>query len=128
MATFEQHRTSTVQRRRELFAQVCSVLDDRLDESELSVEEVGREVFASRRQVQRVMEDHGTTFRDELTGRRMERAADLLRDTPMTVRAIAHRVGYRQPAQFAKAFRRHHGAGPSAFRDAQRTTAWAVAA
>jgi AraC family transcriptional regulator, regulatory protein of adaptative response / methylphosphotriester-DNA alkyltransferase methyltransferase len=26
-------------------------------------------------------------------------------------------VGYRQPAQFAKAFRRHHGRAPSAFRD-----------
>ena len=27
----------------------------------------------------------------------------------MTVREVAHRVGYRQPAQFAKAFRRHQG-------------------
>jgi AraC-like DNA-binding protein len=26
-------------------------------------------------------------------------------------------VGYRKPAQFAKAFRRHHGAPPSAFRN-----------
>jgi AraC family transcriptional regulator, regulatory protein of adaptative response / methylphosphotriester-DNA alkyltransferase methyltransferase len=29
-------------------------------------------------------------------------------------------VGYRQPAQFAKAFRRHHGQAPSAFRTMQR--------
>jgi AraC family transcriptional regulator, regulatory protein of adaptative response / methylphosphotriester-DNA alkyltransferase methyltransferase len=34
----------------------------------------------------------------------------------LTVREVAHRVGYRQPAQFAKAFRRHHGSSPSAFR------------
>ena len=34
----------------------------------------------------------------------------------LTVREVAHRVGYRQPAQFAKAFRRHHGASPSAYR------------
>ncbi len=32
------------------------------------------------------------------------------------MREVAHRVGYRQPAQFAKAFRRHHGASPSAYR------------
>ena len=32
----------------------------------------------------------------------------------LTVREVAHRVGYRQPAQFAKAFRRHHGVSPSA--------------
>jgi AraC family transcriptional regulator, regulatory protein of adaptative response / methylphosphotriester-DNA alkyltransferase methyltransferase len=116
MSTFERHRHSTLRRRRELFEQVKLVLEERLGEGDLSVEDVGRAVFASRRQVQRVMEDHGTTFRDELTGMRMERAAELLRDTPLTVRAVAARVGYRQPAQFAKAFRRHHGIGPSVFR------------
>ena len=33
----------------------------------------------------------------------------------------AHR--YRQPAQFAKTFRRHHGAPPSTFRGARRALA-----
>ena len=40
------------------------------------------------------------------------RAAELLADRGLTVREVAHRVGYRQPAQFAKAFRRHHGVVP----------------
>jgi AraC-like DNA-binding protein len=40
----------------------------------------------------------------------------MLRTRGTTVREVAHRVGYRQPAQFAKAFRRHHGASPSAYR------------
>ena len=30
--------------------------------------------------------------------------------------SVAHRVGYRQPAQFAKAFRRHRGVAPSDYR------------
>jgi AraC family transcriptional regulator of adaptative response / methylphosphotriester-DNA alkyltransferase methyltransferase len=47
---------------------------------------------------------------------RMERAAELLVRRGLTVREVAHRVGYRQPAQFAKAFRRHKGLAPSAFR------------
>jgi AraC-like DNA-binding protein len=38
----------------------------------------------------------------------------------VTVRDVAHRVGYRQPAQFAKAFRRHHGLAPSDFRARSR--------
>ena len=38
----------------------------------------------------------------------------------LTGREDAHRVGYRQPAQFAKAFRRHHGVSPSDFRAARR--------
>ena len=32
------------------------------------------------------------------------------------MREVAHRVGYRQPAQFAKAFRRHLGVAPSDYR------------
>src|SRR3954466_2798752 len=50
----------------------------------------------------------------------MERAAELLRIRGLTVRDVAHRVGYRQPAQFAKAFRRHHGVAPSDYRAAER--------
>ena len=46
----------------------------------------------------------------------MEKAAELLAARGLTVREVAHRVGYRQPAQFAKAFRRHFGAAPSDFR------------
>ena len=46
----------------------------------------------------------------------MERAAELLASGDLTVREVAHRVGYRQPAQFAKAFRRHHGVAPSDYR------------
>jgi AraC-like DNA-binding protein len=46
----------------------------------------------------------------------MERAAELLATRMFTVREVANRVGYRQPAQFAKAFRRHRGVSPSVFR------------
>jgi AraC-like DNA-binding protein len=53
----------------------------------------------------------------------MDRAADLLRTRPLTVREVAQRVGYRQPAQFAKAFRRRHGVAPAAYRRRPRTGA-----
>jgi len=46
----------------------------------------------------------------------MDRAARLLADRGLTVREVARRVGYRQPAQFAKAFRRHLGVAPSDYR------------
>jgi hypothetical protein len=46
--------------------------------------------------------------------------ATLLRERDATVREAATAVGYRQPAQFAKAFRRHHGLTPSALRDGPR--------
>jgi transcriptional regulator GlxA family with amidase domain len=42
----------------------------------------------------------------------------MLQTTDLPVAEIARRVGYRQAAQFAKAFRRHHGESPSGFRRA----------
>ena len=50
----------------------------------------------------------------------MDRAAELLARRSVTVREVAHRVGYRQPAQFAKAFRREQGVAPSDFRAQRR--------
>ena len=42
----------------------------------------------------------------------------MLRTRGLTVREVANRVGYRQPAQFAKAFRRYRGVAPSDFKAA----------
>ena len=61
-----------------------------------------------------------TTFRSHLTRVRMNAAAELLARGSLTVREVAQRVGYRQPAQFAKAFRRHHGLSPSTYRSRRR--------
>lgn len=51
-----------------------------------------------------------------LTRWRMTVAASLLRDTGLTIPAVAQRVGYRNPYAFATAFRRVTGASPGAER------------
>jgi AraC family transcriptional regulator of adaptative response / methylphosphotriester-DNA alkyltransferase methyltransferase len=87
--------------------------------SDLSLDDIARRVASSRRQLQRAYAEIGaTTFRGHLTAVRMRKAAEMLASRGLTVREVAHRVGYRQPAQFAKAFRRHHGAAPSDYRAA----------
>ena len=63
------------------------------------------------------------SYRECLTRIRMTRAAELLATTGLTVREVGYRVGYRQPAQFAKAFNRVHGASPSRYRVGRRTEA-----
>ena len=50
----------------------------------------------------------------------MQKPAEMLSTRALTVREVAHRVGYRQPAQFAKAFRRYQGVAPSDFRSGGR--------
>ena len=84
---------------------------------DLSLGRVAHEIATSRRQLQRALaEMGGTTFSRELQRVRMKRAADLLVAGNIAVQAVAAAVGYRQAAQFAKVFRRHHGASPSAYR------------
>ncbi|MFC8723359.1 AraC family transcriptional regulator [Kitasatospora sp. NPDC057198] len=52
-----------------------------------------------------------------LTAWRMVLAADLLRDTELTVSAVAHRVGYQDAFAFSTAFKRTRGLTPSAWRE-----------
>jgi AraC family transcriptional regulator, regulatory protein of adaptative response / methylphosphotriester-DNA alkyltransferase methyltransferase len=109
-------RAATVRHRTSLFEEATSIVEAEFA-SDLSLDDIARRVASSRRQLQRAYAEIGnTTFREHLTAVRMERAADMLRSRGQTVREVAHRVGYRQPAQFAKAFRRHHGSSPSAYR------------
>ena len=113
-------RPTTVRHRTSLFEDAVAIVENDYA-SELSLDDIARRVASSRRQLQRAYAEIGdTTFRDHLTGVRMERAAQLLSTRGLTVREVAFRVGYRQPAHFAKAFRRHHGVSPSDYRAARR--------
>jgi transcriptional regulator GlxA family with amidase domain len=109
-------RQATTDLRRSLFEDAVAIVEVEYGR-DLSLDDIARRVASSRRQLQRSYAEIGhTTFREHLTAVRMERAAELLQNRALTVREVAARVGYRQPAQFAKAFRRHHGRGPSDFR------------
>ena len=109
-------RPTTIRLRTSLFEEATEIVDQEYG-SDLSLDEIARRVASSRRQLQRAYAEIGeTTFRDHLTRVRMEKAAELLTSRGLTVREVAHRVGYRQPAQFAKAFRRHLGVAPSDYR------------
>ena len=111
-------RPTTIRYRTRLYEQVCDLVDSEYGE-DLQLDDIARRIASSRRQLQRAFAEIGrTTFRDHLTGVRMHKAAKLLAEEALTVREVARRVGYRQPAQFAKAFRRQHGSAPSEFRAA----------
>jgi AraC family transcriptional regulator of adaptative response / methylphosphotriester-DNA alkyltransferase methyltransferase len=109
-------RPATVRHRTSLLEDAARIVEAEYG-SDLSLDDIARRVASSRRQVQRAFAEIGnTTFREYLTKVRMERAAEMLQAERLTVREVAQRVGYRQPAQFAKAFRRHRGRAPSAYR------------
>ncbi len=109
-------RQATIDRREDLFNEAAAIIEVEYAD-DLDLETLARRIAASRRQLQRAFaEVGGTSFRLHLAQVRMRRAAELLQDGTMPVRDVASSVGYRQPAQFAKAFRRHQGTQPSSFR------------
>ncbi len=113
-------RPATIRHRTSLYEDAVELVEEEFA-SDLSLDDIARRVASSRRQLQRAYAEIGrTTFREHLTAVRMDRAAEMLQGRGLTVREVAHRVGYRQPAQFAKAFRRHHGQAPSDFRASRR--------
>jgi AraC family transcriptional regulator, regulatory protein of adaptative response / methylphosphotriester-DNA alkyltransferase methyltransferase len=114
------HRPATISLRKSLFDDAVAIVEAEYA-ADLALDDIARRVASSRRQLQRAYSEIGqTTFREHLTSVRMEKAAELLQVRGLTVRDVANRVGYRQPAQFAKAFRRHHGEAPSDFRAQRR--------
>ncbi len=50
---------------------------------------------------------------------RMQRAEELLGDPAFSMKEIAARTGYAHPPNFTRAFRRHSGLSPTAFRKAR---------
>jgi len=116
-------RQSTLHRRRELFDEALAAIERHYANETLTLAAVAYSIATSRRQLQRVFGERHTSFRAELQRVRMARAAELLREDAMPVSAVARAVGYRQPAQFSKAFRRHHGRPPSELRGAPRSLA-----
>lgn len=116
LVSVAQQRASTVRLRTSLFQDASDIVK-REYHRDLALDEIAQRVASSRRQLQRAFAEVGhTTFRRHLAETRMRHAAELLSDRSLTVREIAGRVGYRQPAQFAKAFRRYMGTAPSAYR------------
>ena len=110
-------RPSTLASRRRLYL-LARVVVQRHYRQQLTLARVARALATSPRELQRAFaefDDEG--FREHLISRRMRVAADLLLDQPaLPVAQVARLAGYRQPAHFARAFRRRYGVPPSHFR------------
>jgi AraC family transcriptional regulator, transcriptional activator of pobA len=65
----------------------------------------------------------GSSTKELVTDRVMVEAARLLRFSDLTAQQIAQRVGFSDPLYFSRAFKRHHGESPTAYRARVRGSA-----
>ncbi len=82
----------------------------------LGFAQIAGAVNMSERTLRRKLRDEGTSFRELVDQLRMEMAIKYLRDTELTVDAIAESLGFSDAANFRQAFRRWTNAAPQAYR------------
>lgn len=61
-------------------------------------------------------EETGISFQHYISGKRMEKAAELLRTTPLRVYEVAHEVGIPSYRYFAALFREYAGVSPTEYK------------
>ncbi len=90
-------------------------------EQTLDVGDIARAAHVSPSRLFALFRDHlGTSPQGFLADLRMERAAGLLMKTELSVAQVALAVGYGDQSAFSRAFRRHLGQSPGAYRRARR--------
>lgn len=82
-----------------------------------SIAAIADRIHLSERQLQRLFQEHlRTTPQQHYTALRLSHAAELLRQTDMSIAAISLACGFTAPSNFAKAFRKTHSISPSQYR------------
>ena len=95
---------------------VARYMEEHLEEP-LSIPQLSRRAFLSPTTFKAAFRQrYGLAVHAWLRQRRMERAAQLLQGSSLTVLEVAQAVGYSSGSQFAAAFRERYGTSPGKFR------------
>lgn len=100
---------------------VTSVFEDCI-RLEMLAGQIGRDAVARRmalsvRSMQRILSVEGSSFQDILEKVRREKAMEMLSDGSLQIADIATRLGYADPSNFSKAFKRWTGQVPTSLRN-----------
>lgn len=114
------HEPATTSRHRgQLARQILRRIETDFADPDLSPHGLAAELGISKRYLQQLLAGSGTSFVQELTATRLDRASDMLSDPRaggLSVGEIAFRCGFLDPGYFARAFRKRFGRTPSEWR------------
>ncbi len=93
-----------------------TLIEDKMGDSDLNVEDLGRDMGLSRVQLYRKIKSLTNYAPNELLRMaRLKRAASLLASSGMTVAEIAYEVGFTSPSYFTKCYKEQFGESPTDF-------------
>lgn len=86
-----------------------------------NLEQLAAALHVSARTMKRRLQDHGLSFQPLLDEVRRRDALNLLADPTLSIEDVARRIGFSDPANFTRAFRKWTGQAPSALRRPTRS-------
>ncbi len=105
----------------DLLKQAIGFIDEHFWEESISLDRVAKEVNISPNYFSAVFsQEVGSTFIEYLTGKRIEEAKHMLRQTNRRSSEIAYAVGYKDPHYFSFVFKKVNGCTPSEYRRGDR--------
>jgi len=105
---------------REFLEKVARIVEERISDHTLTVEDLAASVHMSRSQLHRKLRALlGRTPGALIRGMRLQRAADLVTAGDLQLGQVAYAVGFSDQAHFTRSFKKHFGCTPSAYRQAR---------
>lgn len=101
-----------------LVESVTALIRSRLDGS-IALDEVAAELAISSRTLRRRLSDSGVKFQELVDRARLAEAMNLLNSSDMPITEISSRVGFQDPSNFRRAFKRWTGQAPNQLRSAK---------
>lgn len=96
---------------------VQAFLVDHLPSGEVREEAVAEHLHMSLRSLQRRLQEQGTSYKTLLEQTRRELATRYVSRTRLSINEITFLLGFTEPANFSRAFKRWHGTSPTAYRE-----------
>ena len=96
--------------------QALMIIEENLSNADFSVEDLSRQLFISRVAIyKRVFTLTGKSPLDFIRSIRLQRAAQLLEKSDLTIAEVAYEVGFNNPKYFSKFFKGEFNLAPSVF-------------
>ncbi len=106
--------------RKDLSMRVKSELIERLPSGQVTEGEIASAINVSQRSLQRKLKEQGMSFIQLLDKTRQEIGVLYVRDPQRSFNEIAFLLGFTEPGNFSRAFKRWYGKTPSEYRESAR--------
>ena len=102
--------------RSDIVMRVKTTLIDRMPSGQVSKEDVAEALNLSLRTLQRKLHEEDTSFKQLLDETRRELADQYIRNPMVSIGEITYLLGFSEPSNFSRAFKRWNGTAPAEYR------------